>query len=184
MEVLDALQSRRSYRNFDPNYVIPKEEVKKIIDLALQSPTGCNLQGIDLLVITDRKKIDEASKILYDSWDEDFQKKLDTRKQDGCTNVVTCDASCLIIMVSNERAQEQFQKIDAGIMCMSIMSSARAFNLDSLCLGCFLAGDKKGVEQYFGIGEGKLTMAICIGKSKDRSKVPPKDQLCKATYIE
>ena len=161
MEVLEALQSRRSYRNFDPNYVIPKADLNKIIDIAIRSPTGRNLQGIDLVVVTDHKKIDEASKILFDSWGEELQKNFNSRKQDyGCNNVITCDASCLVLLVANERAEPLFQKIDAGIMCMSIMSSARAFNLDTLCLGCFFFGNTKGVEQYFGIEEGKLVMAI------------------------
>ena len=66
MDVLEAIQTRRSIRHFDPNYTIPKEDLHKIVDLTLLSPTAMNKQGIDLVVVTNRQKIDEATEILSD----------------------------------------------------------------------------------------------------------------------
>ncbi|KAH0794632.1 nitroreductase family protein [Histomonas meleagridis] len=186
MDVLEAIKSRRSYRNFDVNYEIPEEDLQKIIEVVLSSPTACNYQDIDLLVVTNKQKIDEATKIIFDSWDKNMQDSFNKRIQEyGCKNVITGDATCVIFLVENERATDPlFKDIDAGIISMSIMASVRVFGLDTLCLGSLLWGNTKGLEQYLGIGEGKLRMAVAIGKSRDRSKVGQKEQLCKATYIK
>ena len=57
MQTLEALNTRRSVRNFDPSFVIPKEDLDKIIKAALNSPSAINLQEHDLIVVTNKEKI-------------------------------------------------------------------------------------------------------------------------------
>lgn len=186
MEVLEALQTRRSVRQFDPNYAIPKEELQQIANYALMSPTALNRQEIDLVVVSDRKKIDEACDIIFNSIDENMQNAFAKRKDDfGVKNVLTCDASSLFILVSNERAaEENFIGIDTGIMCMSIMAAARHFQYHTLCLGSLLWGNKNGLEEKLGIKKDSMVMVVAVGKALDGFKAAEKQQLCKATYID
>ena len=184
MNVLDALNSRRTVRQYDATYTIPEDVLKQIVDCGLDSPTGCDMQGIDLVVVTDRAKIDEATGITFRSFDEARQERWNMRKQDyGVKNVVSCDASCVIFLVANERAGE-FVNVDAGIMTMAMMAAARNFDLHTMCLGALLWGDKAGLEKCIGAPEGKLVMALAIGKAKEGPLLlKDKERKCKATYI-
>ncbi|KAH0789126.1 nitroreductase family protein [Histomonas meleagridis] len=185
MDVIEAFNSRRSYRNFDPNFEIPEADLNKLVDMVLDCPSFCNFQGNDLLVVTDRKKIDEATKIIFDSWSKEQQDTFNKRKEEyGCKNVITGDASAIIFIVSNERADKDLKKVDAGVISMAIMMLARSFGLDTLGLGCLYWGNTKGMEEYLGIGEGNYNMAVAIGKPLDRTKITPKERLCKATYLK
>lgn len=187
MDVLEALRSRRTVRQYEPDYTIPRDQLDKIINIALDSPTGRNLQEIDLVVCTNRQKLDEATKISFDSWDEARRSRWLNRKTDlGVTNVVTCDASCVVFLVFNEeRCQDrQFAEIDSGIMLMSIMAAAREFGLQTMCLGALLWGNKAGLEKSLGIPEGHLLMAVAIGKPKADINLSEKKRLCSARYIE
>ena len=185
MDVLEALKTRRTIRQYEPDFAIPKDQLEQIVNIALDSPTGRNSQGIDLVVCTNRAKLDETTKIAFDSWDETRRTNWLKRKDDyGVKNVVTCDASCIIYLVSNERADQQFLNIDAGIISMSIMAAARAFNLHTMCIGALLWGNKSGVEKSIGVKEGSLVMAVAIGKARENFKVSDKKRLCSARYIE
>jgi hypothetical protein len=54
-----------------------------------------------------------------------------------------------------------------------------------MCLGALLWGNKAGLEAFLGIPEGRLAMALAVGKPIDAPLVlPDKKRLCKATFIE
>lgn len=185
MNVIEALETRRTIREYDSEYKIPQDVLGKIVDVALDAPTGCNNQPIDLLVVTNRDTIDRATKITFDSWPEEKRNNWNKRKEQyGVKNVVSCDASCIIFLVSNERADQDFVQIDAGIISMAIMTAARNFDLHTMCLGALLWGNKAGLEECLGIPQGKMVMAVAVGKAKPNFQLKDKERICKATYIE
>ena len=186
MEVLEAIKSRRTVRQYDPTYTIPDDILQQLIDIALDSPTGCNYQGIDLLVVTDRAKIDEATMITFNSWKESDREGWNHRKEQyGVKNVISCDAPAIFFFVKNENADNQFVQIDVGIMIGSLMHAARHFDYHTCCLGALLWGDKAGLEKCLGIPEGNLLMALAIGKcSTPNPKVSDKTRKCKATILK
>ena len=186
MEVLEAIKSRRTVRQYDPTYTIPDDILQQLIDIALDSPTGRNLQGIDLLVVTNRAKIDEATMITFNSWDESARERWNHRKEQyGVKNVVSCDAPAIFFFVKNENADDQFVQIDVGIMVESLMAAARHFDYHSMCIGALLWGNKAGLEKCLGIPEGKLLMALAIGKSSTPNPiVSEKTRKCKATILK
>jgi len=182
---MEYIKSRRTIRQYEKDYSIPSERLNEIVQVALSCPTGRNCQAIDLIVLTNRTKIDEATKITFDSWPEEKRNNWLKRKdQYGVSNVVSCDAPCIIFMVENERSEKQFTQIDSGIMSMAIMVSAKEMGLDTMCLGALLWGNKVGLETYLGIPEGKLVMAIAVGKAKPNPIVADKEIKAKATFIE
>jgi nitroreductase len=185
VDVLEALRSRRTVRQYVPDYVIPRDVLTQIVDLALDAPTGKNCQEIDLVVVTNRAKIDEISQSTSDAFSPDRRQNFDNRRSEyGVTNVVTCDASALILLYANGRAESEFAQVDAGIILMVIMSAARQFGLSTMCLGVLLYGGKAAVETAVGIPPGSLLMALAIGKSKENPKLLDKKRIAKATIID
>ncbi len=53
MHGLDAVKQRRSVKYFDPDFVIPDNEIKELLSLSLLSPTAFNIQNWRFLVVDD-----------------------------------------------------------------------------------------------------------------------------------
>ena len=64
MELLEGIETRRSFRAFEPT-PIPKELLEKILKVASNSPSYTNTQPWQVAVVTGQKK-DELSKVLYE----------------------------------------------------------------------------------------------------------------------
>lgn len=64
MELFSAIESRRSVKHYDPNFEMPPEDIRKILEAALLSPTSFNMQNWRFLVVTDpeiRQSLCEAA---------------------------------------------------------------------------------------------------------------------------
>ena len=184
---LQALEKRRTIRNYDPDWQIPKEQMDKIMNAAQLSPTACNFQGQDYVVVTNKEKLAKLEKIIIDSLPEDNFKKhfVERRERHGVNNVVTCDAPCVVLIVKNERANEDWIKIDSGIACMSIIMAAQNFGIESMCLGVVaMACTQDKCEELFGLKKGSLILGVALGKPKGELKLHEKDIKCKVSYIE
>ena len=64
MELLDGIETRRSFRGFKPT-PIPEEILSKILRAASNSPSYTNTQPWEVAVVSGKKK-DKLSKILYE----------------------------------------------------------------------------------------------------------------------
>lgn len=53
MNVLDAIQSRRSYRGKYKNIPVPREDLIRIMQAGLSAPSGCNKQTTSLIAVDD-----------------------------------------------------------------------------------------------------------------------------------
>ena len=185
MNTIEALKQRRTIRSYEKDWVCPKDILETITNVALDSPTGCNCQGIDLVVITNKDKIKAIADATLNSFPKDKQEYFLTRKEEfGVENVITCDAPILYLLVSNERSIKDFVQIDAGIMVEHLLAAATNFGLGSMCIGALLWGNVEEIEKIAGLAKGSLVMAVSIGKPKENLKLPPKERICKATYIE
>jgi nitroreductase len=64
VNVISAVETRRSYRHFDPTHEITEAEIERLISLAMLSPTPGNTQPWRFVVVRDlalRKAIREAA---------------------------------------------------------------------------------------------------------------------------
>lgn len=87
MKTEDAITSRRSVKHFDPDHQMSDDEIKKLLSLAILSPTAFNIQNWRFVVVSDpvlRKQIREVA------WDQ---------------SQVT-DTSLFIILCANLKAWE------------------------------------------------------------------------------
>ena len=182
---LAVLDQRRTIRQYQKDFVIPKEDLEKIVKAALQSPTALNVQEHDLLICTNKAKLDKIAEVALAGWPEEFRQKFQSRKDElKVTNVVTGDAPCVIFLVRNERSDPLFSQLDAGIVLMSMMTAAKDLGYDSMCLGCLLWGKPESVEEIVGIPKGHMAMALAIGKAVPGAVLRDKEIIAKATYVE
>ena len=184
---LEALERRRTIRNYDPDYQIPKEQMDKIMHAAQVSPTACDFQGEDFIVVTNKEKLAQLEKIIIDSMpDDNFKKHFVERKErHGVNNVVTCDAPCVVLIVKNERASADWIKIDAGIASMSIMMAAQNFGIESMCLGVVaMPTSQAKCEELFGLKKGSLLLGVALGKPKGEIKVHERKIKCQVSYVK
>ena len=54
MDTFEAIYQRRAVKHFDPNHVMPDEELHKLLEAAMQSPTSFNIQHWRFVVVRDK----------------------------------------------------------------------------------------------------------------------------------
>jgi nitroreductase len=67
MHTFEAIVNRRAIKQYDPNYQMSEEEIKKLLSLARESPTAFNIQNWRFVLVRDpkiRKEIRAAA------WDQ------------------------------------------------------------------------------------------------------------------
>jgi nitroreductase len=67
MNAIEAIESRRSVKHYDPEHVMPKEDLARLIELTKLAPSSFNIQNYRLVVVRDpelRKEIRAAA------WDQ------------------------------------------------------------------------------------------------------------------
>lgn len=175
-----ALKARRSIRCYEPDYVIPKEDMEKILDAAINTPSALNCQELDLVVVTNKERIQKVNDVVYDILDPSVQQRyIDRQKRYGVSQKIMYDASALILIVKNERASGQ-EKVDAGMMAMSIIAAAQDLGLSTVPLGIIV---RPQVEEMFGLAPGSLMLGVGIGKAKS-TDVDKKENRRKITFVE
>ncbi len=67
METLQAIKARRAVKHYDPDYVMPQEDVDRLLEHAMLAPSSFNLQHWRLVLVEDpalRQQLREAA------WDQ------------------------------------------------------------------------------------------------------------------
>lgn len=67
MNTLDAIRERRSVKHYDSSFKFSDEEVEKILNLAILSPTAFNIQNWRLVVVKDQELREKIRKV---SWEQ------------------------------------------------------------------------------------------------------------------
>lgn len=55
MELEKVIHSRRSIRKYKKDYIIPEEDIKKILTSAMMAPSACNTRPWEFIVITNQE---------------------------------------------------------------------------------------------------------------------------------
>ena len=182
---IEALERRRTIRQYEPDYEIPKDIMDKIMHAAQLSPTACDFQGQDYIVVTNKEKLAKLEKVVLDCMPEDKMKRyfIGRRERHNVKNVVTCDAPCVVLIVKNERAHKDWIKIDSGIAAMSIVIAAQNYGIESMCLGVVaMDNTKEKCEELFGLQKDSLILGVALGKLRPGFKLHEKVIKSKVTY--
>ena len=64
MKLFEAIQTRRSYRGMYQPTPVPREDLKKIMQAALDAPSGCNKQTTSVIAVDDPALIKQLGDML------------------------------------------------------------------------------------------------------------------------
>ena len=184
----EVIINRRTVRKFDPDYEMPKEDLDKIIKAGLYAPTAKDLQGADFVVVRNMEIIDKIAEIVTENMDDPIIKEK-WKQRDvkyKVKNGMTGDANILILIIKNERADEKWVYLDAGIQGENMVLAAESLGISSRYLGVAVINDKirSEVEKLCNLKENSLMIAIAFGKKHKDYEFPNKIIKSKVINIE
>jgi nitroreductase len=65
MNVITAIETRRSIKQFDPDHVMTEEEIRRLMSLALLSPTAFNIQNWRFVLVQDRETREQIRAVTW-----------------------------------------------------------------------------------------------------------------------
>lgn len=179
--ILQAIYDRRSIRKYEDTPVT-SEQIEKLVEAALISPSSRNRQPWHLTVVTNRDMIAEwEGDIVQHFLDENEPWVVEHLKSRN--NKVFYDAPLVFaITMKGDNA------IDVGIMAQSIAIAAKAMGLDSVILGfprvSFYDKFEQKWQKKLGIPEGnQYGICIAAGYGAEPGK-PRESDRTKVNYIE
>ena len=182
-ETLKTIAGRYSCRDF-ANTPLTEDQIKAIIEAALESPSAVNRQPWHIIVVTDKALIEEldaeAMKILAAMEDKTGYERIMSRG-----GKVFYNTTCMFMVASDGSG---YASMDCGILSQNITLAAHSMGLGSVICGMAnipLTGScgeefKKRLKFPAGYGFG---IAVLVGKAKTE-RAPHEPDMKKVTYIK
>lgn len=177
MDTFTAIEQRRSVKHFDPAHRMTEEEIRRLIGLAILSPTAINMQHWRFVVARDpqlRQQLRDAA------WNQDqvtdasiwvivcADLKAHAKAPERYWRTAPADvAQTMVRMMGMYEGREQLQRDEAlrscGMAAQTIMLAAKAMGYDS----CPMAGfDFAAVGKLIKLPHDHLiALAIAVGKA-------------------
>lgn len=178
MDIITAIQNRRSVKQFDPNHPLSQEEETRLIQLAMFSPTAFNIQHWRFVVVREealrqqiravawnQAQITDASLLIIVCADMNAWKKDPARYWQNAPQAVQDFMLPAIANYYTERLQVQRDEAlrSCGIAAQTLMLAAQAMGYDSCPMDGF---DFEAVGQLIHLPEDHLiSMFVTIGKA-------------------
>lgn len=177
MHIFHAIEQRRSCKHFDPTFQMPAEDERRLMELALLSPTSFNIQNWRFVVIRDpalkkqvraaafnQAQIEEAQLTIalcadLKSWEKEPERYW--------RNAPEKARGFLVPMIGNVyRGKDQLQRDEAmrsiGIASQTLMLAAKAMGYDS---GALVGFEPEKVAKLINLPDDHVIgMLLVIGK--------------------
>ena len=181
-EVLKAIAERNSCRDFAAT-PLTDEQVKAISGAALAAPSARNIMPWHIIIITDKKLIDELDEEGMGLLAADEDKTVYDRMMSRGGKLLY-NAPCLVIVTSDGSA---YAGIDSGILCQTVTLAAQSLGLATCIVGMAgvpLNGPRGGeFTKRLKFPDGhKFTIGVLIGAANS-GKEPHEPDTGKITYI-
>ncbi len=177
MDTFDAINQRRSVKHYDPRHRLTEDEITKLMEAAIKSPTSFNMQNWRFVLVTDaelRKQIraaafdqaqvSDASLLIVMTADLLAWKKDPERYWRDAPEEVR--STMVNMMGPFHEGNEQLQRDEAirssGIAAQTIMLAAKAMGYDS----CPMIGfEPDKVAELINLPDDHMiVMLIVVGK--------------------
>src|SRR5690554_3704840 len=180
--------NRKSVRNYDENFKIPKEELNEILNLALRAPSSMNLQPTRMIVVESKEakekikphmlgnilQLDTSSAFIIIATDLNKFKKgikvFNDSEHLGFLPKEVADRQKSIIIERDEKYSKNKiineGHLDAGLLAMQLMLVAKEYGYDT----CPIAGfNKKTILSALDINDKNLlpVLIVSLGKAKE-----------------
>jgi len=183
MDTFDAITQRRSVKSFDRNYKMTQDEINKLLELAILSPTSYNIQNWRLITIIEQNLKDKLSELSHgqqqvsdaslviilcadlNSWDK--------KPERYWANIPAESRNALVESIRNSyRDKLQQQRDEAmrscGMAAQTIMLAAKSMGYDTCPMKGF---DYDAVGKMINLpSDHIISMMVVVGKKiKDAS---------------
>ncbi|MEC0343130.1 nitroreductase family protein [Peribacillus frigoritolerans] len=182
-DFITVAKERRSVRQYDAEYVMTEEEIREILEIAIQAPSSSNLQPWRFLVIQDKQtqqellpiannqqQIVDASAVIAVLADIEGYKNAEriygelVNKGIMKNEIKEPYVASILHNYGNFSAEKALSvaMIDGGLVSMQIMLAAKAKGYDTVPMGGF---DETKFVEAFNVPENfKPVMLISLGK--------------------
>jgi nitroreductase len=198
---IDVIRARHSVRKYDANSVIPREEIKEMLELAAMAPSSSNMQHWRFLVIdspegkekllpiaNSQEQVAEASAIVAVLGDtEGYRKADEIYGMAAAAGYMTPEfaksfaerSSQMYASLPPERIRE-VAVIDASLAAMQFMLVAAAKGYGTVPMGGF---DREKFKMAFGLGERYVpVMLIPVGKAANEAHATARLHIDEVTF--
>lgn len=178
MNVIEAIQTRRSIKHYDSNHKMTEAEIESLLSLALLSPTAFNIQHWRFVVVTDpvlrhqiravswnQAQVEEASLLIILTADLQAWAKQPSRYWANAPQVVQDQLVPAIghYYENNERVQRDEAMRSCGIAAQTIMLAAKGMGYDTCPMDGF---DFDAVAKLINLPTDHIpAMFITVGKA-------------------
>ncbi|MCC5847084.1 MAG: nitroreductase family protein [Verrucomicrobia bacterium] len=183
MTVLEAIESRRAAKAFDPNHMLPEAHLREILRAGALAPTAFNIQHNRLLVVKnpeirrklravswDQPQVTDASALIVVCADVQAWRKNPARYWRNAPEKVqdTLVDAIKAFYTDRDQAQRDEALRSSGMAAMNLMLAAKSLGYDSCPMDGF---DFEAVAKIIHLPDDHLiSMFVAIG----RNTVPPK----------
>lgn len=178
MDTFTAIRERRSVKQYDPAHEMPQEDIDRLLELAVLSPTSFNIQNWRFLVVRDKdlrrklcdaawhqSQVTDASVVILvcadlNAWDRQAERYWATAPAETRAALVSMISK---FYAGNDELQRDEALRSAGMAAQTIMLAAKAMGYDS----CPMIGfDMDAVACLVKLPEDHLIgMMITVGKA-------------------
>jgi len=183
MDTLTAIRERRSVKRYDPNFVMPEQDLDQLLELAILSPTSFNIQNWRIVAVTDpeqkqklraaawnQAQVTDASVILLlcadlNAWDNEPERYWSNAPEQVRDMLVPLIRK--FYGASTELQHDEAIR-SVGIMGQTIMLAAKAMGYDS----CPMIGfDMAKVSEIINLPENFLIgLMLPVGKALEPAR--------------
>ncbi|TFD94448.1 nitroreductase family protein [Jeotgalibacillus sp. R-1-5s-1] len=185
----EIITGRRSIRHYDPNVKISKEEMTEILKEATLAPSSVNLQPWRFVVIDseegketlkplakfNQSQVETSSAVIavfvdmnsLDYTDDIYNEAVEKGYMPAEVRDRQVPAIKEMLGAVPEETMREMNLIDAGLVSMQLMLSARAFGYDTNPIGGY---EKDKIAEAYGMDKDRYypVMLISIGKAADK----------------
>ena len=178
MDTFKAITTRRSIKNFDKNHEMTKDEITKLLELAILSPTSYNIQNWRFVTITEQTIKDKLCELSYGqrqvaeaslaivlcadlkAWDkkpERYWKTLPEESRNALVNAIRQSYS------GNSTLEKDEAMRSCGFAAQTIMLAAKSMGYDTCPMEGF---DYDKVGKFIHLPDDHIiSMMVVVGKA-------------------
>ncbi len=183
MDTFEAIKTRRSIKSFDKNHKMTKDEITKLLEFAILSPTSYNIQNWRFVIVTDQTiqdklselshgqpQVSEASLVIVlcadlNSWDKEperYWKSIPEESRNALVNSIRNSYNG-----KSEQQRDEAMR-SCGMTAQTIMLAAKSMGYDTCPMKGF---DYDAVGKMINLPDDHvISMIVVVGKkTKDSS---------------
>ncbi|MEG2614612.1 MAG: nitroreductase family protein [Alistipes sp.] len=147
------LAKNRSYRGYDPHFVVREDQLRRIVEVNTKIPSARNQQVLRFRLVLS----DEAHKVLPHIHLGGALPELHLPLQGTEPHA--------FIIICSTVDEDRYVDMDLGISAQSMLLQAAEIGLNGICIGAF---DRERIQQEFGL---KLTPLLILALGKGNEKI-------------